>query len=45
MAGCVMKVEYLGYKVTRTSDGESIELNGTQNLTNIGGGTWFDLLF
>lgn len=45
MAGCIMKVEYLGYKVTRTSDGQSIELNGTQNLTNISGGTWFDLLF
>ena len=45
MAGCVMKVEYLGYKVTRASDGVYIELNGTQNLTNISGGTWFDLLF
>lgn len=44
MAGCVMKVEYLGYRVTRTSDGQFIELNGTQNLTNISGGTWWELL-
>lgn len=44
MAGCVMKVEYLGYKVTRTSDGQFIELNGIQNLTNISGGTWWELL-
>lgn len=45
MAGCVLKVEYLAYKITRASDGKSIELNGTQMLTNISGGTWFDLLF
>lgn len=44
MAGCVMKVEYLAYKVTRTSDGQYIELNGIQNLTNISGGTWWELL-
>lgn len=40
---CVMKVEYLGYKVTRASDGQSIELNGIQMLTNISGGTWWEL--
>ena len=45
MAGCVMKVDYLSYRVTRASDGEFVELNGTQNLTNVSGGTWFDLLF
>ncbi len=44
-AGCVLKVEYLAYKVTRASDGQSIELNGIQNLTNVSGGTWVDLLF
>jgi hypothetical protein len=45
MAGCVMKVEYLTYRVTRASDAAFIELIGTQNLTNVSGGTWFDLLF
>lgn len=43
-AGCVLKVDYLGYKVTRASDGQSIELNGTQMLTNVSGGTWVNLL-
>lgn len=43
-AGCVLKVEYLNYKVTRPSDGKFVELNGTQNLTNISGGTWWELL-
>ncbi len=42
-AGCVMKVEYLAYRVTRASDSQFIELNGTQNLTNISGGTWWEL--
>jgi hypothetical protein len=42
--GCVLKVDYLGYKVTRASDGKSVELNGTQNITNETGGTWWELL-
>ena len=43
--GCVLKVEYLSYKVTRASDGKSVRLDGTQNITNVSGGTWFELLF
>ena len=43
-AGCVLKVDYLAYKVTRASDGKSIELNGTQFLTNETGGSWWELL-
>jgi hypothetical protein len=43
-AGCQMKVEYINYKVTRASDGKSIELNGTQTITNETGGTWWELL-
>jgi hypothetical protein len=43
MAGCVMKVEYLAYRVTRASDAAFIELNGIQNLTNVSGGTWWEL--
>lgn len=42
--GCVIKVEYLGYKITRASDNQSIELNGIQMLTNVSGGTWVDLV-
>lgn len=44
-AGCVVKVEYLGYKVTRASDDKSIELNGVQYVTNVTGGTWVELVF
>jgi hypothetical protein len=44
-AGCVMKVDYINYKITRTSDGKFVMLNGTQNLTNISGGSFLALLF
>lgn len=43
-AGTVIKVEFDNYKVTRASDGKFIILNGTQNLTNITGGSWWELL-
>lgn len=42
-AGCVLQVDYLAYKVTRASDGKSIELNGTQLVTNETGGSWVEL--
>ncbi len=42
--GCVIKVDFLSYKITRASDGKSIMLNGTQYLTNTSGGTWWELL-
>jgi hypothetical protein len=44
-AGCQLKVEYINYKITRASDGKSLELNGTQTITNETGGTWFELFF
>lgn len=43
-AGCVLKVEYLDYKVTRSSDGKSVKLNGVANVTNVSGGTWLHIL-
>lgn len=43
--GAEIQVDYIGYKITRTSDGKSVELNGTQVLKNNTGGTWFDLFF
>jgi len=43
-ANASMKVEYVNYKVTRASDGKFIMLNGIQNLTNVSGGTWWELL-
>lgn len=43
--GCVIKVEYLAYKITRPSDGKSIELNGVQNVTNVNGVNWLNMIF
>lgn len=43
-AGCVIKVDYLAYKIKRASDGKFIQLDGTQFLTNESGGTWVELL-
>lgn len=43
--GAVIKVDYLNYKITRASDQKSIMFNGSQNLTNVSGGTWLNLLF
>lgn len=42
--GCILKVEYIHYKITRSSDLKSIELNGVQNITNESGGSWWELL-
>lgn len=41
----VLRVEYINYKITRASDGKSVEFNGVQYITNKTGGTWFDLFF
>jgi len=43
--GAVLQVDYINYKITRASDGKSVEFNGTQFVTNKSGGTWFDLFF
>ncbi len=43
--GAVLQVDYNSYKITRASDGKSVEFNGTQMVTNKTGGTWFDLFF
>lgn len=43
-AGCLLQVDFLAYKVTRASDGKSVRLDGTQNITNETGGTWWELL-
>lgn len=44
-AGAVMRVDFIGYKVTRASDGKYVIVNGSQNLVNVSGTTWWDLLF
>jgi hypothetical protein len=42
--GCVLKLEYINYKILRPSDGKSIMLNGSQLLTNVSGGSWWELI-
>ena len=42
--GAVIKIEYINYKITRASDQRSMMFNGTQNLTNVSGGNWINLL-
>jgi hypothetical protein len=44
-AGCVVKVDFNAYKITKTAHGSSLQFNGTASLTNQSGGTWFDLVF
>jgi hypothetical protein len=43
-ANAQLQVDYIGYKVTRTSDGKSVELSGTAFVTNLSGGTWVELV-
>lgn len=42
--GCVLRVEFVNYKVARASDQKSIKLNGVQYFTNESGGTWWEFL-
>lgn len=43
--GCQLRIEYIGLKITRQSDGKSVLLDGSQFLTNESGGSWFDLWY
>lgn len=44
--GAQLKVEYMGYRVAKSSDASKyIELNGTAIVTNVSGGTWWNLFF
>jgi len=42
--GAKIKIEYIGYKITRASDQKSIKFDGIQELTNVSGGTWWELI-
>jgi hypothetical protein len=44
-AGATIRLEFMNYKITRTSDGKSVTLNGNQLVTNVSGTTWVELLF
>jgi hypothetical protein len=42
--GAVLKVDYINYKIKRASDQKSLTFNGTQQLKNVSGGNWWNLL-
>jgi hypothetical protein len=43
--GCVLKIDFVDFKVIGLSDGKSIKINGTAYLTNETGSTWYDMRF
>lgn len=43
--GTVLSITFKNYKVTRSSDGRSIQMDGTLSLRNESGGTWYDLWY
>jgi hypothetical protein len=43
--GTKIKMDFNAYKVTRTSDGQSVQIDGTEFMTNESGNTWFELWY
>ena len=44
-AGTNLKIDFIGYKCSWESNGQSIQLDGSMNLRNESGKTWYDLQF
>jgi hypothetical protein len=44
VAGSVIKIEYIDYKIVKASNQKSVKLNGVQYLTNVSGGNWWNLV-
>lgn len=43
--GAVVKIDFLTYTVFQVSSQKSVQLDGTEYLTNISGKTWYDLYY
>jgi hypothetical protein len=43
--GCVVRLEFIGYRVKRVSDERVILLDAVEEMTNVSGGSWFDLWY
>ncbi len=43
--GAVVRIEYINYKMVRSSDGKSVEISGVQEMKNLSGNTWFELWY
>lgn len=44
-AGANLKVDFIGYKCTWLTNGQSIQIDGSVNLKNESGKTWYDLMY
>jgi hypothetical protein len=44
-AGAVLKLDFSGYKIKRTSDNKSLTFDGSSTVTNVEGGNWVTLFF
>jgi hypothetical protein len=44
-SGSVVRIEFINYKMVRSSDGKSVEINGVEEMTNLSGNTWFELWY
>jgi hypothetical protein len=42
---CILDIEYIGYRVTRSSDGKSVKMEGSQTLRNESGNSWFEMMY
>jgi hypothetical protein len=43
--GAVLKLDFTGYKIKRTSDNKSLTFDGSSTVTNVEGGNWVTLFF
>lgn len=43
--GSVVKIDFMGYRVTKTTYGNSLQFDGSAYLTNESGGSWYELIF
>ena len=43
--GAVVRIEFIDYKMVRSSDGKSVKINGVEEMKNLSGSTWFELWY
>lgn len=43
--GAVLQITFFNYVVTNATDGRVMKINGSMNVTNISGGTWYELRY
>ncbi len=43
--GAMLQITFVNYVVTNAADGRVMKINGSMNVTNISGGTWYELRY